>query len=168
MLTSTNETHGAHVPVLDSLLVKSLGRNSSSASRQKREAPPENVVLGVHVGNRMGRHIEEQEVSLLCPKHTLIDETLRQSLTNLLELVSNLHHVPCLTWICQLGHRRSTPTAHQVHPSPGTILLAALNHLQSLVKDGLSSLAIVNNLDQAVCECQPTTRRVSNHSDPSP
>jgi hypothetical protein len=57
-------------------------------------------------------------------------------------------------------------TAHQVHPCTSAILLARLDHLERLVEDSLSRLALVNDLDEAVGEREAAARRVAHHRYP--
>ena len=53
--------------------------------------------LDGRVDERVGGHVKEEEVLLLCCTHALLDQVLRESLAHVAQLVSQLQRVPSLT-----------------------------------------------------------------------
>ena len=54
--------------------------------------------LGLRVGDRVGGHVEQQEVLLLGGEDALLHQVLGQPLAHVAQLVAQLQRVPRLTW----------------------------------------------------------------------
>ena len=75
-----------------------LGKHVADASAQ--------IFLGAAVSDRVGGHVEEEEVSLLGAENALVDEAFAEPFADLFELVSYLHEVPSLACVCVCVYAR--------------------------------------------------------------
>ena len=63
------------------------------------------LLLGTAIGDRVGGHVEEEEIALLGTEDALVDKTLCESFSDLLELVSDLHQVPGFAYYSKRSQR---------------------------------------------------------------
>lgn len=67
----------------------------------------------------------------------------------------------CSCWV------RSSITTHKVYPRADAHLLAALHHLECLVKQNLAGQRVVNNLDNSIGQGEPSSVGILLHADSS-
>lgn len=95
----TDHGDGAHVAEVERLGEELAAVEDDGPLGEDVADAATDLLLGAAVGDRVSSHVEEEEVSLLGSEDALVDEALGEALSHLLELIPNLHQVPCLAYM---------------------------------------------------------------------
>lgn len=182
-VSCAHHSDGSHVPELE-VFGEPLGAGQDdSALRENVPNAPPDFLLGTTIGHWVGGHVEKEEVALLGAKDALVDQALGEALADLLELVADLHKVPCLS--CEfskilsafqvlskslgrfggVGRPEMPRTTHQVNPGADAHLLARLHHFQSFIEQHLTGQCVINDFNDAIGQGEPAPRGVFLHAD---
>lgn len=182
-VSCAHHSDGPHVPELE-VFGEPLGagQDDSALCEDVADAPPD-FLLGATVGHGVGGHIEKEEVALLGAQDALVDQAFGEALADLLELVADLHKVPCLSYIISkilsafqvpskslgrfggAGKPEVPRTTHQVNPGADAHLLACLHHFQSFIEQHLTGQCVINDFNDAIGQGEAASRGVLLHAD---